>query len=1091
MSGLEAFGLACNVIAVISFGLETIKLCRSINKTRSADPELVKNAQRTAESSKLLLTPRQLPALEVEQLLYDMADECFQCAKDIEQEVDYISPKKNGFFAAMKSTMKTMRRKKRLDQLKDRFEASRNTLDTAVIAKILQDCAASGELNRDNFDEIIERQKTLNMAHQEWYQGFKITLEQFEYRLKNEFIDTHELIVDESMKTRKFITAGFDAVENNKYQDQAYGKLLQSLKYSLMNQRKNNIQRKHGNTLDWIFQSLDAEQFSPGDFKSKISGEGEKTSDSNELELWRQRKRLGYVESAKNAQEHADLLGWLQKDASGPYWISGKAGSGKSTLMKFIITDDRTKTALKKWRCEPEIISHFLWKAGSNILQHSFKGLLCSLLHQILSIDIDYGVQLLKKTPSLKNKNDESDWDIEELKDNIFEVIQLKPSCLLILLDGLDELVEPHGGMDEVFAFLDNLMGKDRVKLCISSRPEQAFRQRFSSYQSLRMQDLNYEDILNYTVASLQKIGLKPGDTMQESIVSEILWKADGVFIWVYTVLKSVERGVRSLQESWDDIYDRIRTLPADLMELYQDMWSRLGDDRERYARQAALFFQILRFDEFTFGSLACVAVASDDTIIERFDGRDELPSPRTLAKRCEQVHRTLESICFGLLETTSSFQDLFPQMSGSEGSGYFDDQSLHHAIGVWDSEIVRVDFFHRTAIDFLDSDEGEKLFGKHKMSQESIFSRNIKAAVILGCTPYLRDHNEYCGKWRIVEGLDWRHSDPYVSDSQLSDRRHELFCLCYRYAGKIDDFSRPPETFSSQSFFVAVTASAGLNFLESIARVVSLDRRDGSAIAKAALLGVCNQIVPMNDEEEARQKYGFLQNCLQKCARPENNQSKSTPLDASDHIVIAWRCFLVHSLYVKFGSSRMIDEHMTAVIESFIAAGVMTEAPGQRYLIKVRNGWNAITIPSCWSTVENLSTYRFGNKYQSIVLEVNDNFLLQQMCSRISTTSDVILQAKKDSFVRPVLAHNAEAMGRDIDMFTCALKEDVDEEDFAKEAISAFGTGNFPDGTHPYLEVEHVGVFRHIFQALDKIGYDVPDANQQQYICWDLSWYT
>lgn len=42
-----------------------------------------------------------------------------------------------------------------------------------------------------------------------------------------------------------------------------------------------------------------------------------------------------------------DFTGHLiDKDVTAPYWVNGKAGSGKSTLMKFIVNDARTLQAL-------------------------------------------------------------------------------------------------------------------------------------------------------------------------------------------------------------------------------------------------------------------------------------------------------------------------------------------------------------------------------------------------------------------------------------------------------------------------------------------------------------------------------------------------------------------------------------------------------------------------------------------------------------------------------------------------------------------------------------------------------------------------
>ncbi|KAG9199650.1 hypothetical protein G6514_008311 [Epicoccum nigrum] len=44
------------------------------------------------------------------------------------------------------------------------------------------------------------------------------------------------------------------------------------------------------------------------------------------------------LEKKSSAQSGGDLLNWLQNQ-SGTYWISGKAGSGKSTLMKYMVQD--------------------------------------------------------------------------------------------------------------------------------------------------------------------------------------------------------------------------------------------------------------------------------------------------------------------------------------------------------------------------------------------------------------------------------------------------------------------------------------------------------------------------------------------------------------------------------------------------------------------------------------------------------------------------------------------------------------------------------------------------------------------------------
>lgn len=74
---------------------------------------------------------------------------------------------------------------------------------------------------------------------------------------------------------------------------------------------------------------------------------------------------------------------WLREDDS-VYWISGKAGSGKSTLVANIVQDERTKEGLAIWSGgnAVHIVSFYFWKPGSE-LQKSVLGLMRSLLYQI------------------------------------------------------------------------------------------------------------------------------------------------------------------------------------------------------------------------------------------------------------------------------------------------------------------------------------------------------------------------------------------------------------------------------------------------------------------------------------------------------------------------------------------------------------------------------------------------------------------------------------------------------------------------------------------------------------------------------------
>ncbi|OTB15867.1 hypothetical protein K445DRAFT_11496 [Daldinia sp. EC12] len=78
------------------------------------------------------------------------------------------------------------------------------------------------------------------------------------------------------------------------------------------------------------------------------------------------------------------LSEWLQR-GEGTFWISGKPGSGKSTMMKFIHNDPRTSELLHQWRSRSrEITASFFFHHRGNSIQKSFEGLLRSIISQIL-----------------------------------------------------------------------------------------------------------------------------------------------------------------------------------------------------------------------------------------------------------------------------------------------------------------------------------------------------------------------------------------------------------------------------------------------------------------------------------------------------------------------------------------------------------------------------------------------------------------------------------------------------------------------------------------------------------------------------------
>ena len=233
--------------------------------------------------------------------------------------------------------------------------------------------------------------------------------------------------------------------------------------------------------------------------------------------------RFDYMAQRQAAVEpaHEKTFGWVLDPSSpgkfddwlrfqdGIYWIMGKAGSGKSTLMKFLLNHKKTAESLRSW-AEPKRLvtaSFFFWNAGPSI-QKSQEGLFRSLLYEILS----QCPELTRTICSSKAKTfrpfvDEYEpWTRQELW---HAIAQLKDQCgararFCFFIDGLDEY---DGESDHIVSVLESLRHWPDVKLCVSSRPYNEFRDAFGqpSDPQLALEDLTREDIKLYIQNTLEE----------------------------------------------------------------------------------------------------------------------------------------------------------------------------------------------------------------------------------------------------------------------------------------------------------------------------------------------------------------------------------------------------------------------------------------------------------------------------------------------------------------------------------------------------------------------------------------------------------
>lgn len=352
-----------------------------------------------------------------------------------------------------------------------------------------------------------------------------------------------------------------------------------------------------------------------------------------------------------------NLRSWLER-GSGCFWVSGKPGSGKSTLMKFITGHARTKDILATWSSQRPVViaSHYFWAAGKPE-QRSQKGLLKTLLREIFLqhpdiIELSCAERWPEAVQILKHRR----WSVSELSRALSTIAEQRnlTANICFFVDGLDEFEGDH---EDFCQALKALSKSPHVKVCVSSRPWNVFEHSFghSEAHKLYIHDLTRNDIRSYVTDRLQshprwhELEMEPRESAW--LIDETTEKSAGVFLWVRLATRQLRQGLTEY-DTFNIMKERLEYIPADL-EMF--------------------FKQILNsVDPFYHGKMACtllLAQAAGQPVpleiydTEFFEGDKQayvlgLPIQRASSSqdsaRLTRVSRRLNTTCRGLLEISS-----------------------------------------------------------------------------------------------------------------------------------------------------------------------------------------------------------------------------------------------------------------------------------------------------------------------------------------------------------------------------------------------------------------------------------------------------
>ncbi|KAF4535006.1 uncharacterized protein LTHEOB_2981 [Lasiodiplodia theobromae] len=485
MDPLSSLGVAGNVIQFVDFSIRLVSKFNQIY--RSADGALQENSELSEIATRLksIAGPLKERARGADPELRKIAQRCCDASNELLEVLEGLRNQANQHrkLSAVRITLKSVMKEGVIRDLDSKLQRLQQQLNTSLLALL----HGSNGLLTMQIAEIID-------ANQKFRLETRVTLDELIRRLEKFQKLGHRVIyLPEIGQQIGALT------EESKLADKRR-RILQSLRYNIMYDRFEDVVEAYESTFQWVLNDPD----------------------------------LGFSD-------------WLKSPSARTFWITGKPGSGKSTLMKYIHQHPKTRESLREWAGSDRlvIVNHFFWVSGDP-LQRRQIGLLRSLLFQIL-----------RECPHLVARVCESRWNKDKLTwDEPWNLRALSlcfqrlaneetlDAKICLFIDGLDEYDGDHR---ELIRLLRNLITSSEsqpFKLCVSSRPWNVFEAEYGGLEDkLNVHELTSEDILLYVYRNLREDQyLNEMFTAEDDQCLDIIYmitkKAQGVFLWVYYVVR-------------------------------------------------------------------------------------------------------------------------------------------------------------------------------------------------------------------------------------------------------------------------------------------------------------------------------------------------------------------------------------------------------------------------------------------------------------------------------------------------------------------------------------------------------------------------
>lgn len=452
-------------------------------------------------------------------------------------------------------------------------------------------------------------------------------------------------------------------------------RILNRLYFNTMFERQQKIDEASHGTFQWL---LDEEPPTLSrEYMEEIFGQ--------DFVKQRVKNTRAYIPSVRDdihnrVEVHAKFQHWL--NAGGAFHVSGKAGSGKSTLMRCLIEDPRLKARLENWAIGKKlVVSSFFFSRLGDDDQQSLTGFYRSLLFSVLEKCSDL-IKDVFPTAFAMPERPGAHW-----QDNPFTALELRRALDLLIgddatishfgdyrfcffIDGLDEYDGDSSEHSELAEQLNRWAASPFIRICVSSRPKPEFLDVFPEKDRICLHQATGLDILRLIHGELRKAkllehlmgaplvsaGRQDALTSSDLLARELSIRANGVFLWVRLAIKSIHIGKR-YRYSIQHILGNICKMPHDLDRLFEQMLQAVRSEDRQLSARLLLLLTSERFDlhrrQCTLLMLSYIHDLDDDNFPFSLPTADI--SDEEYTERIETGHFLLQSLTMGLFESEKS----------------------------------------------------------------------------------------------------------------------------------------------------------------------------------------------------------------------------------------------------------------------------------------------------------------------------------------------------------------------------------------------------------------------------------------------------